>query len=66
MSNAEDAFEKALIDPSAVCTAPADVLEDDEPSDAQKLEVLRRWEIDAREKQVAEETGWIKTFSGWT
>jgi hypothetical protein len=57
VSIADDAFEKALIDPSAVYTAPADVLEDDDLSDAQKLEVLRRWEVDAREKQVAEEEG---------
>jgi hypothetical protein len=57
MSEAEEAYEKALLDPSAVYTAPREVLEDATLSDEQRLEILKRWELDAREKQVAEEEG---------
>lgn len=57
MSKAQEIFEQALLDPSAVYDTPRDVLDDDALSDTQKLEILRRWEVDAREKQVAEGEG---------
>lgn len=57
MSEHRTRLDQALIDPSTVYPAPADVLEDRTLTDEQKREVLQRWEQDAREKQVAEEEG---------
>jgi hypothetical protein len=48
-------FEKALVDPGSVFKAPADVLQKSDLSRDQKIQILRRWEYDARELQVAEE-----------
>jgi hypothetical protein len=46
---------KALINPASVFRAPRDVLTAEALSLEQKIEILRRWEYDARELQVAEE-----------
>ncbi|WP_020590983.1 hypothetical protein [Kiloniella laminariae] len=48
-------LEKAMLDPTAVFDIPAEVLDTDELNRAQKVEILRRWEYDARELEVAEE-----------
>ncbi|HEY2987561.1 MAG TPA: hypothetical protein VGL11_07530 [Candidatus Binatia bacterium] len=48
-------FEKALVDPGIVFKTPQDVVRSDDLSRDQKIQVLRRWEYDARELQVAEE-----------
>ena len=48
-------LEKAMLDPTAVFGDPAEVLEREELTRAQKVEILRRWEFDALEIQVAEE-----------
>ncbi|MGH7770118.1 MAG: hypothetical protein ACREQP_21925 [Candidatus Binatia bacterium] len=48
-------FEKALLDPGAVFKTPAEVVQKPDLSDEQKIQILRRWEYDARELQVAEE-----------
>ena len=48
-------FQKALRDPSAVFQSPHDVVQRVELSREKKIEVLRRWEFDALELQVAEE-----------
>ena len=48
-------FEKALIDPSSVFKTPEEVLQEKDLSREQKIEILRRWEFDVRELQVAEE-----------
>ncbi len=48
-------IEKAMLDPTAVFKAPADILGREDMSRQQKIEVLRRWEYDARELEVAEE-----------
>lgn len=50
-------YEQALIDPISVYARPAQVLSDKRLSDEQKLTILRRWEIDSRELQVAEDEG---------
>ncbi len=52
-------YEQALIDPLLVYSRPAEVLQDSKLSDEQKLTVLRRWESDSRELQVAEDEGMI-------
>lgn len=48
-------FEKALADPAAVFANPEAVLANPELSREQKLEILRRWEHDARLLQIADE-----------
>ena len=49
--------EKALLDPGLVFKTPGEVLANNELSRAQKIEILRRWEYDVRELQVADEEG---------
>jgi hypothetical protein len=49
--------KKALTDPSAVFKKPQEVIETDGLSREQKIEILRRWEYDVRELQVADEEG---------
>jgi len=48
-------IEKALLDPTSVFARPADVLDDPSLSREEKIRILRRWEYDARELEVAEE-----------
>ena len=50
-------FEEALLDPHAVYATPRGVVDDGALSREQKIEVLRRWEYDAAELEVAEEEG---------
>jgi hypothetical protein len=50
-------IKKALSDPSAIFTKPQEVVETNDLSREQKIEILRRWEYDARELQVADEEG---------
>ncbi len=50
-------FEKALKDPSAVYHAPAEVLQDENLTDEQRLQILQQWEHDERELDVAQEEG---------
>ena len=45
--------EKAILDPSSVFAAPAEVCDVPELTREQKIEILQRWEYDARELQVA-------------
>ncbi len=44
-----------MMDPTAVFRGPKYVLQRDELTREQKIEILRRWEYDALELQVAEE-----------
>lgn len=53
----EAQLKKAILDPPSVFRAPADVLSDVTLTKAQKAEILRRWEYDACEVDVAEEEG---------
>lgn len=48
-------WETARLDPTAVFRTPAELMARTDLSDAQKIELLRRWEYDARELEVAEE-----------
>ena len=45
----------AMLDPTTVFTDPQDVVANEELTRDQKIEILRRWEYDARELEVAEE-----------
>lgn len=49
--------KKAMDDPASVFAAPIDVVRNDVLKDEQKIEILRRWEYDVREAQVADEEG---------
>ncbi len=46
---------KAMLDPTKVFEDPMDVVANDELTRDQKIEILRRWEYDARQLEVAEE-----------
>ena len=48
-------FARALQNPQAVFDTPEAVLQHRDLSRQQKIEILRRWEFDARELEVAEE-----------
>lgn len=48
-------LENALLDPTAVFRNPEDVLQRAGLNESQKIEILRRWEYDARALEVAEE-----------
>lgn len=48
-------FEKGLRDPLGVFSTPDAVCDDRELDLDQKISILRRWEYDARELEVAEE-----------
>lgn len=50
-----DEFEMAKQDPYCIFSTPEEVLTHTEFTNQQKIEVLRRWEYDARELEVAEE-----------
>jgi hypothetical protein len=50
-------LDRALLDPAAVFATPRDVVAHAALSREQKIEILRRWEYDANELDVAEEEG---------
>lgn len=52
-----DHIAKAMLDPGSVFPSPAAVTKTVGLSDKQKIEILKRWEYDALEIQVAEEEG---------
>ena len=47
--------KKAMLDPPSVFKDPQEVVASDELNRDQKIEILRRWEYDARQLEVAEE-----------
>ncbi len=47
--------QQAMLDPTMVFKDPTDVVADENLSRDQKIEILRRWEYDARQLEVAEE-----------
>jgi hypothetical protein len=53
----QDKLQEKIKDPGSVYQSPFDVLRDEELDDAQRLEILRSWEQDERELDVAEEEG---------
>jgi DNA-directed RNA polymerase alpha subunit len=48
-------FEKAKLNPAAFFKSPQEVVSSQELLRAQKIEILRRWEQDARSMEVAQE-----------
>ena len=52
-----DQFERALLEPGAIFDSPEDVVGEPGLSDAQKIEILRRWEYQAADEAVAIEEG---------
>jgi hypothetical protein len=48
-------YEQALLDPTLVFHEPRDVVRATGLTGEQKREILKRWELDARELQVAED-----------
>jgi hypothetical protein len=52
-------FDKALLDPTSEFRTPEDVLKAHDLTREQKIEVLRRWEYDARELEVASDENMI-------
>lgn len=47
--------KKAMLDPGAVFKRPEEVIQNGDLSREQKIEILRRWEYDIRQLQVADE-----------
>ncbi len=45
----------AMLDPTMVFEDPMDIVANDELTRDQKIEILRRWEYDARQLEIAEE-----------
>ena len=48
-------IEQAMLDPTSVFARPDDVCDEQSLTRNQKIKILRRWEYDARELEVAEE-----------
>ena len=48
-------LKKAMLDPARVFKEPQNVVACEELTRAQKIEILGRWEYDARQLEVAEE-----------
>jgi len=48
-------LKQAMLNPTSVFKDPKDVVANGEITRDQKIEILRRWEYDAREMEVAEE-----------
>ncbi len=59
MNNKPIDCEKAKLDPSAVFENPEGVTKRKDLTKKQKIEILRRWEYDACELEVAEEEGML-------
>lgn len=48
-------IEHALLNPTMAFSEPGDVVNETSLTTEQKIQILRRWEYDARELEVAEE-----------
>ncbi len=48
-------IEKAMLDPASEFACPDEVFDEQSLTRDQKIKILRRWEYDARELEVAEE-----------
>ena len=60
----ESRIAKALVDPASIFPDPMSVVRESDLTKAQKIDILRRWEYDAREMQVADEEGPVSTCPG--
>jgi hypothetical protein len=54
-----DKYDKALLDPAAVFATPEELLQAQDLTRENKIEILRRWEYDSSEVAVAEEEGMV-------
>jgi hypothetical protein len=52
-------LDEALLNPASVFKNPADVVSSQSHSREEKIEILKRWEYDARELQVADDEGMV-------
>ena len=50
-------LEQALLDPASVFDCPEDVVTRGDIAEEIRIEILRRWEYDAKEIEVSEEEG---------
>jgi hypothetical protein len=48
-------IEQAMLDPTSVFSCPDDVLDEQSLTREQKVKILRQWEYDARQLEVAED-----------
>lgn len=48
-------FEEALVSPTAIFDLPSEVVADTYLTTRQKIEILKRWALDARQLQIATE-----------
>ena len=48
-------FDQALLNPTSMYKLPVEVVRDNSLTREQKIQILHRWEYDARELQIAEE-----------
>ena len=53
----DEQLAKALVDPASMFANPMAVVDEETLCAKRKIEILRRWEYDAREMQVADEEG---------
>ncbi len=53
MYTAKD-YDRALLSPSSVFDRPMDVVATDSMTSLQKMEILKRWEAEARDLEVAD------------
>ncbi|MEZ5558189.1 MAG: hypothetical protein R3E86_06530 [Pseudomonadales bacterium] len=60
----EKKLAQALTDPARVFADPMSVVSEATLTNEQKIEILRRWEYDAKELQVADEEGFAETGRG--
>ena len=60
----DDVFEAAKKDPGRYFSSPDGVLTRSEFTSTQKIELLKQWEADVREKMVASDEGMSSTISG--
>ena len=56
-------LDRAMLVPASVFKTPDEVLQSEELSSEQKIDILRRWEYDARELEVAEEENMLGSNS---
>lgn len=52
-------IERAMLDPGSIFSTPEDVVKAEGIRLKQKIEILRRWEYDTRELEVAAEEGML-------
>lgn len=52
-------IDRAMLDPAGVFKVPSEVLQSSDLTKEQKIKILRQWEYDARQLEVAEEESMI-------